>query len=426
VVFGRAQPITFHATADNPAALTSLTLFVGGTQVATCPGNDTALHLDCEFVFAPQDQLAAIAQNQLTLKATGTDATNSLDATLVVNVTPPPNSTITTDFVSPVLTSTNPPFAVVGAGSALEVAVTSTQPVSKVVITDERQHTIAQFTALPYKANIDWGFAIGLGEHTLTVTATDSLGATATATRVLQIACIDDTGCPTNQRCCFQDGQCHDMVAHGADCDCAHPCQDDEGCFPGTCGASPQKCRPGCNPGNETTVPQDCADENGKPAYCSVLPPSQQTPQNHGGACAPSDGCSVVNQDCPDLPLDRTKPVSANNPAVPHTCEPVSPTRNSCFPAGTHAPQSNPSPSNHCKDGAEVCGNNVDGCTKGYICVGIDGHPEQGLACSKQCRNPYFGSGIPPTGGDCSNSEYCAGLIGNGRQHFNTGVCAPF
>jgi hypothetical protein len=425
-VFALDQSLTLHAIADNPAGLTALTLFAGAIQVGGCVGTGTSTHLECQAVFTPKEQQAAIQANHLVLKATAASADSTVDATVDVLVQAIPASTLSLDFVQPALTSQSPPVAAVGESGPLELFTSGTATVAKLVVKDERPHVLATFTSAPWLATMNWSFALGMGPHTLSATATDTSGNEALAQRAITIACTADADCQPGNRCCFQDGQCHLIVAAGADCDCAHPCPLTQGCFPGTCGATPQKCRPGCNPGSNSPnrVPDTCANENGQVAYCSALPKGQATPENHGGACAPADGCDVHTQNCPDLPLDRTKPVGAGNPSVPHTCQPVSATRTSCFPAGTHPPQDN-NTANDCANGAKSCGDAQVGCQKGYLCTGIVGRPEQGKACSAQCNDPVATSpfSTPPQSVDCPQGQYCAQLQGTGGQLVLTGIC---
>lgn len=425
-VFALEQALTLHAIADNPAGVAEVKLFAGAVQVGSCVGVGVSTHLECQAVFAPKEQQAQIQNNHLILKATAASTDASVDATVDVLVQATPISTLALSFVQPALTTQSPPVAAVGETGPLELATSGTATVAKIVITDERNHQFATFTSPPYSMIMNWSFALGMGAHTLSATATDTNGNEAIAQRVITIACTADTDCQAGNRCCFQDGQCHPIVAAGADCDCAHPCPLTQGCFPGTCGATPQKCRPGCNPGSNTPsrVPDTCANENGQVAYCSPLPKGQATPENHGGACAPADGCDVHTQNCPDLPLDRTQPVSATNPAVPHTCQPVSATRTSCFPAGTHPAQDN-NPGNDCFNGAKTCGSAQAGCAKGLLCTGIVGLPQKGLACSKQCNDPVATSpfSTPPQSRDCDAGQYCAQLQGTGGQLVLTGIC---
>jgi hypothetical protein len=426
---GATDSITFQAHATNLLGLKSLALSAGTDALASCaPAASGSTNIACQVALTMQAHAAQLVAGKLTLTAQATDSQGkSVSKSITVLESP-----LGVSFVQPALTQQTPPVAAVRSPSPVEIAVTGAPQIKTVVVTDENQHTVASFTATPYSSTVTWLSALGIGTHTLTAVATDSQSNHASAQRVVQVSCATDGDCAAGTRCCAGDGQCHAIGAPGADCDCAHPCPLDQGCFPGTCGAPPQKCRPGCNPGSDSPprVPQACGNENGVIAYCSPLPPDQVTPQNHGGACAPGDGCDVHAQNCPNFPLDRTKPGGPGNPTVPYTCEPVSPTATACFPAGTHPPQDN-NPGNLCLDGADTCGNAVVGCTQGYLCVGIVGQPDLGLACSAQCRDPvdpnnYFPPfTYPPQSPDCPNGQYCDQLFGTGGQLVLTGICNP-
>jgi hypothetical protein len=138
----------------------------------------------------------------------------------------------------------------------------------------------------PFTTTLNWDSKPGGGLWHLTAEAKDSEGNVDSTERDVLVACTSDTNCPSGERCCTTTGICYPMVGENDDCDCEHPCQLNQGCFPGTCGATPQKCRPGCFPGSfATNQPADvCAPQNGDPAYCSPLPADQVTAQNKGGA----------------------------------------------------------------------------------------------------------------------------------------------
>jgi hypothetical protein len=233
--------------------------------------------------------------------------------------------------------------------------------------------------------------------------------------------CSSDSTCGSGTRCCSEDHHCHPKVGANEDCDCAHPCPEDQGCFPGTCGATPQKCRPGCFPGSAPdashptgVAPAACAQQDGKPAYCTALPPSQVTTQNQGGACAGSDGCDVAAQNCPDLPLDRTQPQGPNNPPVRQTCRPIAPGANICMPAG-----SIPAWGINCD---QQCGTTANSCVQGYECVTPIGSSGQAIGpseCRKQCSHP----GTDPSS-DCPTARSsCQTVLVTGMAALSTGVC---
>jgi hypothetical protein len=227
--------------------------------------------------------------------------------------------------------------------------------------------------------------------------------------------CATDSDCTSQPgtRCCPTDGVCYDTVAENADCDCQHPCPLDEGCFPGTCGALPQACRPGCNPGNATTAPDTCAPQSGSPAYCEGLSPDPVTAQNHGGACAPADSCDVLQQDCPEYPVDRTQPAGANNPLVLQTCQPVAPGANVCVPAGPI-----PLGGINCD---QSCSSTGSDCALGTLCVtpiGANGQQIGPSECRQQCdaTNPVCPADRPN----------CLVVIGNGMIPYSSGVCEEY
>jgi hypothetical protein len=102
--------------------------------------------------------------------------------------------------------------------------------------------------------------------------------------------------------------------------------------------------------------------------------------------------------------------VSAANPAVPHTCVPVSPYATACRPAGTKKlGQQN------CE--YDTCGDSSNGCEKGLICTGVVGQPNIPTTCNKQCSNP---GGI---GNECGTFGVCGELYGPGLEKVKTGVC---
>jgi hypothetical protein len=173
------------------------------------------------------------------------------------------------------------------------------------------------------------------------------------------------------------------------------------------------RCRASCYPGDTNVVADACPSTFGVENFCRSLPEALRTPENKGGACVQSDSCNVISQDCPNLPLDRTKPAGANNPAVPHTCVPVSPTSTACYPAGTKTLGEK-----SCE--YDTCGDSSSACVKGLLCTGILDNEGAGTACNKQCANP---SDIPTSSPQCASGEVCVALYGPGRVKVKTGVC---
>ena len=223
------------------------------------------------------------------------------------------------------------------------------------------------------------------GTQKLTATCTDQAGNVATDVIEVNVGCRVDADCPADERCCSVDGQCHATVAADAECDCTHPCPNNQGCLPGICDAVPQRCRPGCFPGSDSpppygTAPSSCAAQEGLLSFCESLPASEVTPQNMGGACMVGDNCNPITQNCPNLPLDRSQPAtsppcatlspSCPNPTVPANCVPFAPGVNGCIPAGTIAV---------CGTGCnQTCGEVGGNCVKGAACtqaVDSNGNP---------------------------------------------------
>ena len=437
--------VTVVTKADNAAGLTSLAIEVGTQQLTICNGTGAGdTHIDCSGTFTPNAFSSEIGAGQIVITAAAISAAGiEATATVTIQVGPPfvdAGSPWFLNFLQPSTGSSFPPQATVTTPSTLQLGIAGTPatPIRSIVVTDEHNNNVATFTTTPYSTTIDWATVLGIGNHTLTGVATDTGGETANAILELTVSstgCTSDATCATGTRCCTDDGICHPIVAENAACDCAHPCPTDEGCFPGTCGKLPQQCRPGCNPGNQTTQPDTCAPVNGVQAYCDPLPPSQVTTANKGGACAPGDGCSVTLQNCPDAPLypasDAGPPA---NPIVPYTCEPAGMNGNNeatvCFPSGTHPAQPN-NPGNTCEGENDTCGSSTAGCAQGLECVweeNIDGtiNTAAGPSCSPQCSQPNDGDGFScPPQGDCPSGYFCGTLLGNGNQQFTTGVCEP-
>ena len=337
--------------------------------------------------------------------------------------------TITIQSLNIVFTQPTPPTATVSGSSPVAVKVESVAPIASVAVTFDANKPLASWPSpaagtTMFSQPVSWNTTLGFGNHTLNAKATDVNGRIGTATMKVLVKCESDGDCASGDRCCATDGTCNRTVGLGADCDCDHPCDATDGCFPGTCGQTPQQCRPGCNPGNQNTPAQTCsAPQNGEPAWCSPLPTGQTSTE--GGACAPGDACSVTAQNCPDFPLDRSLPASSTNPMVPYTCIPAAPGMpavNQCIPAGT-----TPAGETNCNI---ACGNDTTNCVKGYVCVqplGASEMPCGPSSCEGQCAHPWDPNsdpfGTPPQAPDCASGEYCSELLGNGFVPYATGSC---
>ncbi len=368
--------------------------------------------------------------HQLTAVATTTDG-ETAKATLEVKVGVPE-----IQFTAPMIAvGSSPPVADVNAPSDVAVTVTTPVPlsISSIVITADTNTMLAQWNMNPlgtmFSKNIAWMTVLGVGLHQLIAVVTDNDGETGTAELAVQVGCRTDGDCSGNQRCCTNDGTCNPTVGVGANCDCDHPCQASDGCFPGVCGATPQQCRPGCTPGSSSpppygTAPQHCAPQGGLPAYCNPLPRSQVTPQNHGGACAVGDNCDVVRQNCPNMPLDRSQPAGPNNPDVPYNCVPLSPTVNGCVPAGNLGDGAINCYGDVTPGAADtVCGHSTRNCAKGFECVTLVdqfGDPESPPTCSQLCE-PATSDDCDYTG--CPYGSYCDQVYGQGMVYFTSGAC---
>ena len=290
-------------------------------------------------------------------------------------------------FTQPALTAgTLPAVADVSGTSPVAVQVTSRVQLSSLIITYDTGLPLVSFpspSGTSFSSGITWANTPGVGSHVLTATLTCNDGETAKATEtvvVAQPACTTDANCATGDRCCTTSGLCYPIVAPGADCDCEHPCPTDQGCFPGVCGAAPQKCRPGCFPGSWGPAPNygepaaTCANDpiTNQPAYCAQLPASQSTAANQGGACAVGDACDPITQTgCAGIPLNRALPVSATNPVVPYNCVPVAPSVNGCIPAGPLG------------SGATNCNGDTEPGITGTACGATAGNCAAGLDCTQ-------------------------------------------
>ncbi len=410
-----ADGVTLSANALSGAGIDRIDLQIGPTTLRTCSQSQAGgLTLACTTTFRASDFLAQVQHETLRLTAQAFDGAGVPISTSVDVILEPP----WVEFRDPVITQPTPAVAFITSAGALSLTTTGAVPMASAVVTDEKGATIQTFTAPPFAATIQWSSAFGNGPHTLTATVTDKLGRQATATRDVELRCKADADCASGQRCCIDTGACHPTVAAGADCDCAHPCPSDQGCFPGTCNQTPRKCRPGCFPGTFTQRADVCAPQGGTPTYCSLLPLDQQTPANKGGACAPADACDIDAQNCPDLPLDRTMPAGPGNPAVPHTCVPVTPGTNACMPAGPIAAGGTNCGLQCFAQGASV------NCARGSLCVqDIDtsGNPFGPSKCYLQCTTP---STSTTSHGGCPGAQFCTGgLQGAGGLLFTSGIC---
>lgn len=413
------EATSLEVIAENPSGLQSVILLVGQRELLACPvdPNDDQL-IGCKAPFEPSTYADQIRNGELVLTAKVQDASGH-EVVDSIRVRVP---SISVSFVSPAPQGDGVIVDVTGR-SALTLAATGPSPVesvSVVVVNDGR--TLATFTAEPYSRQVAWFDELGAGEFELLAMAEDRTGASADARlriRVGQPPCTSDAQCAAGTRCCVNTGTCNPIVGSGELCDCERPCPEDEGCFPGTCGQSPRRCRPGCFPGSDTVRADRCAPQDGRPAYCSKLPESEQTVENEGGACAPADQCDIYAQNCPNLPIDRSRPAGPDNPAVPHSCVPVSPVANACYPAGPIALNQT-----GCDD---LCG--ADGvsanCARGGLCVQsinpTTGQPIGAKYCSKMCTSPHQSNASAECGG-----KRCLPLVGSGREPYPMGACEKF
>lgn len=401
-------PTTFRAVAQNVSGLGQVSLMVGERELLTCPAGDDNMHITCEGAFDPGDFADQIQTAQITLTAVAQDAGGEESRKSITVLVKP----IVVRFITPAPTEDGTPTVLTGP-SPLEVEILSAHGVERAQVVFDGDNVLHNFTQAPFKVTIDWGPRLIAGEHRLVARARDTQGETADAYVDVVVMCQDDDACGEGTRCCVDKGTCHDIVGAGDLCDCERPCPESQGCFPGTCGQTPRRCRPGCFPGNSNVRADRCSDQDGRAAYCNDLPANERTDENRGGACAPADNCDVVQQNCPDLPLDRTRAVGPDNPAVPHNCVPVAPTVNACIPAGSKRLD---------EDGcSDECGPEgaLMGCGKGMLCVStVDQNYNviRGPHCARQCATPNSFSG-------CGLGGMCGGLMGRGRETYRTGVC---
>ncbi len=416
--------VHFSAKATGSTGVQSLALYVGPytgspDQIANCQPASAQTEIDCAKDFSVAAEIAQEENDSLTLTAVARDASNAV-TTAQVTVLPPG---LTVKFDAPPLTQHNPPIAAVRGTSALTLEVSSLVAVSSVeVMVDHGTQPLASWSqpsgAQPMLLNktVDWD-SLGKGPHKLAATATDVNGDRTETDLQIVDGCAQDGDCPSGERCCTADGSCNPTVGQGAECSCDKPCSTDEGCFPGTCGTLPAKCRPGCFPGSWDPAPNGTAADTCSPqpqggqnvaAYCTALPPGEVTAANKGGGCAPGDNCQVVPNNCPDAALNRNSPLNAQtNPLVHYTCTPMSPAVNACIPAGAVP-----------VGGActESCDSIQHSCAPGLLCA-VD---QSGQAkCAIQCTDPDR-SDAP----DCPNGEACVALYGPGNVEYATGTCA--
>jgi hypothetical protein len=446
---GNGSSITFHATAYDAVGISTLMLGSGGgdagtpfTMLQNCKAPNEAWGIPtnkatCEFTLAVDSYTHLITQGEIILTAVATDRQSIQGyASVIVNV-----KALTCRFVEP---GTDSAVANVGSISNVSVAVMNqTAAMKSVVVTSDNGTKELNWSSTGwadagsaageffYSNQVKtWASEVGVGMHKLTATCTDVSGNVDSDTMEVNVGCGSDSDCPSGDRCCSQDGKCYATVAEGADCDCQHPCPSNEGCFPGICDAAPQKCRPGCFPGADTpppygTAPASCAAQDGLLSFCNNLPADQVTSQNMGGACAVGDNCDPIRQNCPDLPLDRSKPAtmpkcttlsaSCPNPTVPQNCVPFAPGVNGCVPAGPIA-----SGGTGCN---QTCGQETGNCAKGTWCtqaVDQSGNPLGPPTCSAQCPTPTQN---PANSAGCPAGEYCDAVFGLGMVFFSSGVC---
>jgi len=423
--------VVFRAKATNPGGLELLALRIGeGDELDTlheCSADEAGIEATCEHTFKVKDYGALIENQTILLTAFVRDAQgDTAEETLRVNVKP-----IVVKIRRPVK-GPEQARAKVALRDALELTVESAIDVEVAEVSLRNasgDELVRRYRNAPYRStDVQWPtLADGPGDYDLIAGARDTDGNADTVILPITILCSEDTHCTGGKRCCPEDGTCYDPVARGAECSCQKPCPGDQACLPGICGSLPKRCRPGCYPGGEQRgqYAERCSPQQGPngeqyTAYCTRLPSTDATPLNEGGACAVADGCNVVTQNCPDLPLDRTRPAGDDNPPVAHTCVPVSPVANTCMPAGSIRLGGTNCDYN-------TCGDSSAGCIKGLLCVTTidqNGDPIGPSRCEKQCNDPWDGSGFfPPQSRSCATGEYCGQLLGAGQEPIATGVC---
>lgn len=436
-IYQTGETFDFSATANDQIGIKMIELRGGGadgvadTLLQTCTvENQSPVDLTCNFSFEIDVHKELIGNGKITLTAIAFDKRGfKTKASVVVRAKP-----IVIRFVQPSISAnTDPPVARVSGSGQLIVEVVSTNPITAVGVSAENNTVVAQWRnnpVPPFKKTITWATSPGTGLHHLIANASDEAGNVDSDTRDVLVACSQDSDCSNDPgtRCCTSDGLCHQMVGENQICDCAHPCPLSQGCFPGTCGETPQRCRPGCYPGGpaDATHPYGIAAErcprqadpanpgSTKPAYCSPLPAGQATTENKGGACAVGDDCDVGAQNCPDLPLDRTQPPGPSNPAVAQTCQPAAPGTNACYPSGGIAAWGI-----NCD---QSCGLTATNCAQGYECVSLvdqNGRQIGPSECRKQCTHP----GVDPSPDCPSDRSGCDKVFAAGMVYFSTGVC---
>lgn len=413
-------------------------------QLVQCPGQPSGLPsttLTCAFTLSASAAASLAYNGTLAVTAKATDRSGHV-TTKMVTVTV---SSFSCLFVNPSPSpGTNPPIANLASISPLsiEVSASAPLPMKTVVVTADNGQIVASYPTMPppgnltestrnsFSAEVNWSTAVGYGMHKLRVVCTDTAGNSNSDTLLVNVGCGSDQDCPAGDRCCSQDGKCYETVAEGADCDCQHPCPDNQGCLPGVCDASPMKCRPGCFPGSSSpppygTAPSSCASQEGLLAFCSPLPADQITPNNMGGACAVGDNCDTMTQNCPDLPLDRSQPATmpkcttqssaCPNPTVPQDCIPLAPGVNGCFPAGPIA-----AGGTGCN---QACGTVAGNCAKGSWCTqatDANGNPLGPPTCAPQCPTPMEN---PTSFAGCPVGQSCNQVFAPEMQPYPTGVC---
>lgn len=413
------DPVAFKATAETPVGLKWLALYVGDAEIHRCHADEEEpFALACEKSFLINDHSTQIAGQSVVLTARTENRRGFEDSESVEVIVRP----IKVRFRQPPVTMNNPPRAVVRGTSPLELQVISAIPVIDLEVRyGDEQQLMYKKSSPPFLTTINWGLVLQTGEHRLVAYARDEKGNLDQTELLVRVICNSDSDCGGATRCCAETGTCHPIVASGALCDCQNPCPFSEGCFTGTCGQTPRRCRPGCSPGTFEPWPgikaDRCTNQDGSPAYCQVLPAGERTAENKGGACSPTDLCDIESQNCPNLPLDRTRAAGPDNPTVPHNCVAASPTQNKCIPAGPKTVGAT-----NCLQ--QSCGEDVTqtGCAKGSMClVDVDsqGRPVSPPTCRQLCKNPNnFSRGTCPSGHVCAKS-----LIGTGGEEYQQGIC---
>ncbi len=189
------DPLAIRATASDSQGVKTLSLAVGSVVAKTCAFDPTTTaDAECDVTKEPQDYAAQVHNHGLNVSATlvnGAGQKSSRSALVIV-------SPLVVRFVSPA--PANP--AKVSGTSTLSVDVRHEVLVDTVAVTFDGGAQLTQWTEEPYTRPIDWAAVVNPGAHTLTATATDAQGRTATAKLDVLVACGSDGDCEGGQRCC--------------------------------------------------------------------------------------------------------------------------------------------------------------------------------------------------------------------------------